>query len=75
MRILKSSAALIVLFIVGTFYHVSNVGVFGTDSGNYGAMAIGSEAGGYIIIGILCFLLGVILTMIAVKRRGAEKEE
>ena len=37
-----------------------------------GATILGPEAGGYVIVGLLAFALGVVLTMIILKRREAD---
>lgn len=36
---------------------------------NYGSFLIGEEAGGYVLVGLIAFLLGVVLTAIIYKRR------
>lgn len=47
----------------------------GVAVGDYGTLALGTDAGAYIIIGIICFLLGIIVTLIAIKKRGTGKDE
>ncbi len=39
----------------------------------YGAFLLGREAGGYVLAAVIAFVLGVTVTLLAVKRRGADK--
>ena len=59
-------------------------GTVGISSSHLGAMILGPEAGGYVIVALLAFTLGIIVTIITKKYRktdarltgsgGAEKE-
>ncbi len=44
-------------------------------SGAYGAMILGPETGGYVIVALLAFALGIVVTLIIQKRRGIRDEE
>ena len=40
----------------------------------YGTLMLGSEAGIYIIVGMICFILGVLITLITIKYRDKDTE-
>ena len=40
-----------------------------TGSYNYGSFLISEEAGGYVLVGLVAFLLGIIITAIIYRRR------
>ena len=43
-----------------------------TENTMYGAFLLGREAGGYVLAAVIAFVLGVTVTLLAVKRRGAD---
>lgn len=47
-------------------------GTVGNSSSVLGSMILGPEAGGYVIVAIIAFTLGVTMSLIAVKRRGMD---
>ena len=44
------------------------------SNGYYGTLMLGSEAGIYIIVGLICFILGVLITLITIKYRDKDTE-
>jgi len=72
---LRSAAALLLVILCGSMVLLPEGSPDLVGSGNYGTLAFGSELGGYVLIGILCFVLGMVITLIAVKRRDLEKED
>ena len=44
------------------------------SNGYYGTLMLGSEAGIYIIVGMICFILGVLITLITIKYRDKDTE-
>lgn len=44
------------------------------SNGYYGTLILGSEAGIYIIVGLICFILGVLITLITIKYRDKDTE-
>lgn len=71
-KALEWSCAALLLSFVTIISRVAIVkGVSGTSS-YYGTLLLGKEAGAYILVGIICFLIGVIVTLIAIKKRESD---
>ena len=47
-------------------------GTVGISNSHLGATILGPEAGGYVIVALLAFTLGITMSLIAVKRRGMD---
>ena len=63
------SGVLVLAMIIATIYNYMGLGISGTDLGEnryskYGAFMVPNEAGGYILVGIICFIMAVIITLI-----------
>ncbi len=67
MRCLGALSTVTAIALLFVFYSINDiVGTEGKDS-FYGSFMISREAGLYVIIGLLCFLLGVTLTLVLTK--------
>lgn len=73
--LLEAAGVLVAALILGVVKYLPGSHLYDTEGNNYGTLAFGAELGGYILIGILCFLMGMILTLIIVRRRSMEQEE
>ena len=57
---------------------MQRLGVFGAEEGEesvYGSFLLSKEAGGYVLVGVICFVLAVIITLICVNRRKTRSED
>lgn len=68
------AAAVFIAFVV-TIYSLTGFGQASVGSSAYGAYMLSEEAGGYIVIGVICFVLAVILTLICVKYADKAKKK
>ena len=60
-----SVLAIVMMLSIGRFAGASRM----TGSYNYGSFLISEEAGGYVLVGLVAFLLGIIITAIIYRRR------
>lgn len=71
---LKGTAVALAMLLVAIIPFLPMSGSVGDNNGNYATLVLGSEAGAYILVGIICFLIGVIVTLLAVRRRENNKQ-
>lgn len=71
-----ASCACIALMAVTSFY-LQNVSAAGNAEGNvrYGSLLLNTSYMGYVVIGILAFLLGVCITLLFLRLRKLRKKE
>ena len=65
---LGSAASVIAIMLMLSIGHYAG-GSGMTVSRNYGSFLVGEEAGGYVLVGLLAFLFGVVLTAFIYRRR------
>ena len=67
-----ASAALFAALVI--VIGVMPAGMSGTYAENtrYGAFLLGHETGGYVLAAVIAFVLGVTVTLLALKRRGSD---
>ena len=68
------AAAVFIAFVV-TIYSFTGFGQVHGGNSAYGAYMLSDEAGGYIVIGVICFVLAVVLTLICVKYADKTKKK
>lgn len=73
MRGLEFSGAVFFMLLLVVIQHLPITAPVGQNTGFYGTLAYGAEAGAYILVGSICFVLGVIITLITLKKRGRNK--
>ena len=74
-QILSSATFALAFALVGTFGFFAGTDVTGTESTQYGSTLLPVEAGGYVLIAVIAFLMGVIITAIAVHVRKKKRDE
>lgn len=74
-RIMEAGCSLLLFALVVVVGR--SAALFGTPSTAtyYGTLLLGKEAGSYIIVGVICFFLGMLVAFIAAKKREGRKEE
>ena len=73
---LVSLCAVLSFFLVGTI-GVMTGGGRGNVTGLYGTMLLFDEAGGYVLVGVVSFMVAVVITLICIrgeKKNGKNKE-
>lgn len=71
-KALEWSCAVLLLSFVTIISRVAIVKGVSGSSTYYGTLLLGKEAGAYILVGIICFLIGVVVTLIAFKKREGD---
>jgi len=72
-KVLEGMSVVLVVMLVMVMRQVPFT--MNTESnGYYGTLMLGSEAGIYIIVGLICFILGVLITLITIKYRDKDTE-
>ena len=46
-----------------------------TENTMYGAFLLGREAGGYVLAAVIAFVLGIVVTLLLIKRRNHEQKK
>jgi len=79
------SAVSVMVAVIATIYSyagldISGMGPSGNSYVKYGAFMVPNEAGGYILVGVVCFVLAVVFTLMCLKfkeksRHREEKEK
>ena len=69
------SGVLVLMMIIATIYNYMGLGISGTDLGEnryskYGAFMVPNEAGGYILVGLICFVAAVVITLLCLRIKG-----
>ena len=70
-------AVMIVLLMVVssvTMYRRVGLEPITESSSSYGAFMLSEEAGGYILVGVICFTAAVVLTLVCLRFSGRKKE-
>ncbi len=75
-RIMEGCSILLLLVLVAVMNKVSVIKSAKIESAYYGSLRLGPEAGAYVMVGIICFIIGVLITIIAVnKKKDAEDKD
>lgn len=74
-RRLSAAATALSVMIIGLVIYAPMVpGQIDTEySALFGATILGPEAGGYVIVGLLAFALGIIVTLLIQKKKNLDK--
>jgi len=78
MILLAVSAATILVLLIVTLYQYTGSGSGTAGTSAYGALMVSDEAGGYVLVGVLSFIVAVIVTLICIKiadRNKSTKKE
>ena len=75
-RYLSYASAGITAMLVACIVQLTDVVNAGTGLTDYGAFLLSDEAGGYVLTGVLAFVLGVVFTLLCIqtKKMKAQKE-
>lgn len=68
--LLATFSALTLFALGAAFYELTGFGETGGERSVYGALMLPNEAGGYILVGVLCFVAAVIITLLCIKYRS-----
>lgn len=74
-RVMQGALAVLIIALVITVQFLPVSKMQGEMDGYYGTLTLGSELGAYIIVGIICFLIGVFITLLAIKTRENNKNK
>ena len=74
--LLATMTALVLMISIAVGYSLVGMKESGSWESAYGSFILSEEAGGYVIVGVLCFVAAVILTLVCVrcKERNEQKE-
>jgi hypothetical protein len=75
-RRLSYASAAITAVLVISVVQLTDISQTGTGFSVYGAFLLSDEAGGYVLTGVLAFVLGVVFTLLCIqtKKMKAQKE-
>ncbi|MBR6476290.1 MAG: hypothetical protein IKS98_12715 [Lachnospiraceae bacterium] len=65
----------VMVVAIAAIYSYAGLGISGMGSGGnslseYGAFMVPNEAGGYILVGLICFVAAVVITLLCLKING-----
>ena len=72
-RLYSACSAVLCILLVLCIGSVSRAGAAGMGPTAYGAFLLPADAGGYVLTAVLAFLLGVIITLVILKRRNKRR--
>ena len=74
--LLATMTVLVLMVSIAVGYSLVGMKEPGSLGSVYGSFILSEEAGGYVIVGVLCFVAAVILTLVCVryKERNEQKE-
>lgn len=70
---LASSATLLMVTLVFTIARLSETRIAGMNRTVYGSFLLSPEAGGYVLVAVIAFTIGVLLTLLTQKYRKGGK--
>ena len=71
---LTVSAAIVFMSLVAILYEYIGFGDGITETSAYGALMLSDEAGGYVLVGVISFILAVILTLVCMRIANRNKD-
>lgn len=73
LKVMGSLSTLLAIAIMVIFYDIT--GSYGTESRDsfYGSFMISKEAGLYVFVGMICFIAGICLTVMALRYRRKDR--
>ena len=71
---LSSLCAALSFALVAAFSGLSGAAQGGTVLGLYGATMMFEDAGGYVLVGLLCFAAAAVITLLCIRHREKNKE-
>lgn len=74
-RFMESGCGILIIALLIIVQQVPEKETVLDMSANYGTMVLGAEAGIYVLVGMICFFLGVLITLIAVNKRKGNDEQ
>ncbi len=70
---LAVSLAIVLTFFAVTVYEYAGFGMVGAGYSKYGAFMLPDDAGGYVLVGVISFIVAVIVTLLCLKINGRNK--
>ena len=67
---ISAACAAVFLLLLGAMYHFAVFGPAKLKGSVYGSFLLSTEAGGYVLVGVICFAAAVVITLLCVKHRG-----
>jgi putative copper export protein len=74
-RSLSYASAAITAMLVAVVVRLTDMGNAWTDQSVYGAFLLSKEAGGYVLIGVLAFALGIVFTLLCMQSRKLKMQK
>lgn len=68
-KVMQAASGFLAVMLLLIIRQLGGIGVNVSETTNYGSLLLGEEAGTYIIVGLICFILGVLITLIALKKK------
>ncbi len=72
-RALFSGVGILSVMLIVSLFNVIGLTVPGQGNSNYGSFLLSPESGGYIVVAIIAFVLGILLTIAVLYRNGRLK--
>ena len=74
-RTLYSAAGALAIALIGAVYGIVGPSLPGQGKSAYGSALLSAEVGGYVIVAILAFAFGVVLTLVLTRRRARYQKD
>ncbi len=74
-RALFSGVGVLSVMLIISLFNVIGLNAPGQGNSNYGSFLLSPESGGYIVVAIIAFVLGILLTIAVLYRNGRLKEK
>ena len=71
--ILSAATATLAVLLIGTVFLLKGQGIAEATASDFGAFLLPSEAGGYVLAGVIAFVLGIAIALITIRYRGRKK--
>ena len=71
----SAACAVVFLLLLGALYRFAVFGPAKLNGSVYGSFLLTKEAGGYVLVGVICFAVAVAITLLCVKRIGKSSKE
>ena len=74
-RNLALASSFVFVFLVAVIYQYIGFGSVAAGNSAYGAFMLNNEAGGYILVGVICFAIAVIVTIVCIRYSEKKQKE
>ena len=74
-KTLFSGVGVLSVMLGVALFNVTGLNIPGQGGSSYGSFLLGQDAGGYVIVAVIAFLLGILLTFAILHRNGRLKSK